>query len=357
METYMGAIIDHQHQNLINSQFRSAVMAGEMADVEYFVLHGADVNARAPHNSSTPLFSAIAKQEYEVAEYLLSQGAASNDVVQTSGALAGYTPLHVVCRENDLHLAKLLIEEYKADVNAVADDGAHPIHFAVMRENVPLVKLLLEANADVNAEYNKTLYKKLFPFKQWSDVNCKNYSLLVHAIVSKNLSLVYSLVNFGANFFTIYNTKKMALFYAIESKSPSIVEFLLERIKKVCENVYKNEKMDLKRYLDRITFRGFQPIHLAVLLGNAFIVKLLLNAGADPNAQFKRVHYTKYLGYKKWCKDYVSKISLLTHASITNDLPVITVLKEYQAELTIPDNLPEKLVNSDTNTSNDNVTS
>ncbi|MBS0606227.1 MAG: ankyrin repeat domain-containing protein [Verrucomicrobia bacterium] len=60
-----------------------------------------------------------------------------------------YTALHVACWENNLELARLLIEA-KASVKVRNKDGHSPLHLACMHGNAELVGLLIEAKAGIN---------------------------------------------------------------------------------------------------------------------------------------------------------------------------------------------------------------
>lgn len=62
----------------------------------------------------------------------------------------GYTPLHRACYNNNIELAKLLIQ-YGADVNAVTDFKWTPLHSSCQWTNNKCVAMLLQYGADVNA--------------------------------------------------------------------------------------------------------------------------------------------------------------------------------------------------------------
>lgn len=62
----------------------------------------------------------------------------------------GQTFLHVAVGENDSGMATLLIE-CEANINAKAEDGDRPLHYAV-RRNKELVRCLLSQRANINAQ-------------------------------------------------------------------------------------------------------------------------------------------------------------------------------------------------------------
>lgn len=65
--------------------------------------------------------------------------------------IIGETALHMAARNNNLDIAKLLIEN-GADVNIQAVDGFTPLHNACKKQAVDVIELLLKNNADINAK-------------------------------------------------------------------------------------------------------------------------------------------------------------------------------------------------------------
>ena len=65
-----------------------------------------------------------------------------------------YTPLMVACREGDYEIAKWLVEN-GANVNARARDGHTPLMMASYNRYPEIVKLLLKNGADPNAVSNQ----------------------------------------------------------------------------------------------------------------------------------------------------------------------------------------------------------
>lgn len=105
-----------------------------------------DINAPNEHGY-TPLMSAILDTKSEkLINLLLHHGADINKVYK-----AGMTALHIVINAGDIPMTKLLLRN-KADVNAVCDAGT-ALHIATVDKNVPLIILLLDANADAAVRY------------------------------------------------------------------------------------------------------------------------------------------------------------------------------------------------------------
>lgn len=150
-----------------------AARAGALETVKVLLAHGASVSDTATDGMS-PLVLAVANTHYELADYLLEQGANPNASQQ------GWTPLHqliftrrpnvgqnnpgMVAREplDSLTLAKKLLskganpnEPLTKDGNVVnvgrhilTHVGATPLWLASQLLDLPMMKLLLEAGAD-----------------------------------------------------------------------------------------------------------------------------------------------------------------------------------------------------------------
>ena len=64
----------------------------------------------------------------------------------------GDSMIHCAIQDNDIDLARLLLSEsrIKVDVNFVDQDGYTPLVHAMKKENFPIIKLLLDAGADLH---------------------------------------------------------------------------------------------------------------------------------------------------------------------------------------------------------------
>ena len=67
----------------------------------------------------------------------------------TFGVLGRPSPLHFSTTGSNSIIMKMLLT-YKADVNAIDNNGATPLHWACTKGNLEMVKLLLHYGADLN---------------------------------------------------------------------------------------------------------------------------------------------------------------------------------------------------------------
>ena len=121
-----------------------AASTGSVGAVDALVAHGADVNRADPELGQTPLMWAISARRPAVAARLIAHGA---DVLARS--TGGFTPLLFAAREGDAVTARLLLAA-GADAHDAMDDGTSALHVATLRGHVGTAVLLLEHGADPN---------------------------------------------------------------------------------------------------------------------------------------------------------------------------------------------------------------
>ena len=121
-----------------------AASTGSVRAVEALVAHGADVNRAGPALGQTPLMWAISARRPAVAVRLIALGA---DVLARSAG--GFTPLLFAAREGDTETVRSLLAA-GADVHDAMEDGTSALHVATLRGHVGTAVLLLEHGADPN---------------------------------------------------------------------------------------------------------------------------------------------------------------------------------------------------------------
>jgi ankyrin repeat protein len=239
----------------------------------------------------TPLHYACHRGYFAAAKLLLVRGAKVNAV-----DAIGYSALHLCAEKGYYQLIKLLIE-YMAHVCYVQqpdqiefpsrDLADEPLHLAIERGHYECAKLLLENGADPNTKYfmgpEITLVSSLetnfirLLLNYGADPNVYSRDGLTPLMKAcrhreKGIKTAKVLLDFNANINAHGRSrqeKKTALHYAVLSGSIPLINFLLEN--GACVNMPKD--YDKPSILDT-----------AILKDNLEIVKIILDAGADPSA-------------------------------------------------------------------------
>ncbi|KYQ92184.1 ankyrin repeat-containing protein [Tieghemostelium lacteum] len=177
------------------------------------------------------------------------------------------TSLFFAVSNGHMEIVKKLLEysqkvhdekEHKEYLDSFNIHGVSPIHVAVLKNNMDLLKMLLESGADVNA------YKK-------------DGSTSLHiAAISGNAEAARVLLKNGANIMTANRFGSTPIHEACIKCQPEVVEVLLQHEKALVNLKDKD---------------GSSPLHLACNLsqsnvqGNISVVKVLLSHGANINEQ------------------------------------------------------------------------
>ncbi len=215
------------------------------------------LDAAGCHRWNTDMYFRAATLEEVTA--CLDSGADVN--ANADGYLAG-TPLHHAVRKNELPLVKVLLNA-GARVDARDTGGSTPLHEAAWRSDDPAIfEALLEAGADVNALDNNWNT----PLHEFAEFNLGSHL--------GDISGARVLIDAGADVLARERYGYTPLHYAVRRDALPIIVFLLEAGADV------NARAD----------NGETPLHDAVEQGYTSTerIELLLAAGADVSARDER---------------------------------------------------------------------
>ncbi|CAD6203826.1 GSCOCG00009818001-RA-CDS [Cotesia congregata] len=244
----------------------------------------------AIYNYSLAVYGAISNHLIGRISSFLEDKIIKNEPLETTGPFAGYTALHIACMDRDRKLVEVLVQNYHANVNAVADDGAQPIHFACLFKCVTIIKILLKAGANVDAEIEQQLFGKYIRKKRWRNDFGDKMTLSTFSILyGHSASFVSSLIEGKANFKVKSLKNKTLLMYAIEEEN-GIASSLIQKVQDqewinardsdgYAATHYRLHPKNLEndRYFDNGRI-WFDDMNSAILIRNS------LDAGADVNA-------------------------------------------------------------------------
>ncbi|KAM3414754.1 hypothetical protein BST61_g9907 [Cercospora zeina] len=128
------------------SPLHYAVHGGNPAAVKFLLGHSADIDAMDDQNR-TPLFKAIRKQRLGIVQLLLQW---EKSRVNTRTVHDGATLLHEAVKSNKTDCAKMLLQADPQLVNLQNRSGQTALHLCAERGRVEHVRLLIDAEADLN---------------------------------------------------------------------------------------------------------------------------------------------------------------------------------------------------------------
>lgn len=292
-----------------------AARVGAHDMVSRLIDEGTGVNAE-PNNEPTPLESAIKGGHETIVQQLISEGASYKPDMLSVAARFGHTHLLQHLIRQYFHDSVVLSESlfpavhygYMSMVEILLDNGAdiefqqayrgRPLHVAAKFGNLDVVKLLLDRGAYIDSEsvtsseveskqsgpdsaLQFAASEGYLPIVQYliehgADLDKYGYSqqnALQHAASSGHILVIEELLAAGANLNSI-GQMGSALHCAISGSQPDTVRLLLQ------SGANGGEFTDIE---EEDTPIWPNPLLLASRNGEFQIVKVLLDAGMDPN--------------------------------------------------------------------------
>ena len=275
-----------------------AIEHGDPEIVRLLVNTGAEVNAAAGFGGSTALHEAVAQGNSEIVQILVDAGAD----IEAEGFMSR-TPLSLAAEEGASEIMKVLLGRAPDPDTAASGDskkapspsviGGKALFAAIESDNAAMVRLLVEAGADVNAAEG-----------------FGGNTPLHEAVEGGNAEIVQILVDAGADIEAEGFMGQTPLSLAAEEGASEIMQILLGQGadngtpegedkqtpaigSEALFNVIEKGDVETVRLLVEAGadvnaaegFGGNTPLHEAVEGGNAEIVQILVEAGADIEAE------------------------------------------------------------------------
>lgn len=275
--------VNQPRQDVGGTPLSVAVIYGRKRIAELLIENGADVNA-GNHDGWTPLHLA---PDAETVRMLIEAG---GDV--HARTKSGFAPLH---KANDAAMARLLIEA-GADVRARSEDGRTPLHVAAAGEDPELVRTLIANGADINAR-SKNMQTPVFGISN---------SLLFHF---DSADVIRALLEAGGNacdrdnngrtplhwaaFFGMIDRARILIYAGAEvnardSEGQTPLHFISPVGNRDQTDIMARLLLDYGAKCEAEDEDGRTPLHNAVQLGDVSRVRVLLEAGADPDARTRK---------------------------------------------------------------------
>jgi ankyrin repeat protein len=277
-----------------NTRLHNAANLGHLVVAQFLIENGADVNARNQYGQ-TPLFVAAQGGHKALVELLLSHGGSVQIVGY--GTLSGETPLHAAARKGFRSIVELLLA-HGADVNAKTTSGSTPLHLAVANSFKSVAELLLNRGADPNAQTSdagrelqhtfigsplhiaaqrddQPIAELLLANKASPNVTNSTGDMPLHLTSQRgNEKLTELLLANKARVDPINNAGETPLALAAKAGFDSTASLLLSH----------GADVNFRNPVEG-GWKGWTPLHYAVVNKKVEMGALLLNKGADPNAK------------------------------------------------------------------------
>ena len=315
-----------------------AVHRDQAAVVDLLIESGADVQA-ANRYGMTPLELACVNGNARVIERLLQAGADAKSAFPT-----GETPLMTAARSDRAEAVKVLLDHGAGVNVREAESGQTALMWAAARGNLDVVKTLLDAGADVDAKtptVHRRHSNEEMDFKEtnatgqtgwvWVAVDPSAFSPLMFAIRNGHADVLRMLLDAGADVNDELSDGTSALMLAVANAHYELAAYVLERGADPNANArgwtalhqavrgrrastrwftapVPTGSMDSFEFIEtliahgahvngrmwkngiqsgerqRIDFTGATPFLVAAKIGDLEVMRLLLEHGADPFA-------------------------------------------------------------------------
>jgi ankyrin repeat protein len=239
----------------------TAALTGKVDALKVLLAHGADVHAKEPIRGQTALMWAASEGNTEAVEMLIEFG--SEVKAKSKG---GFTPLLFAVRNAHIPAVKALLE-HGANVNDAAPDGTSALNMAVVNAYFELGSVLLDRGADPNAPdpRGSALHTLAWLRMPGSDggagVARKSYTPPKPTGNMDALELTRALLRHGAN--------------------PNVrIAWEEKKFDQEGGTVKNPPHIALGRHF--LSFVGATPFYVAAQNGDARMMRVLAEGGADP---------------------------------------------------------------------------
>jgi ankyrin repeat protein len=239
----------------------TAALTGKVDAVKVLLTHGANVNAKEPIRGQTALMWAASEGNTGAVELLIEFGADLK-----SKSKGGFTPLLFAVRNAHIDTVVALLS-HGANVNDVAPDGTSALNMSVVNAYFELASALLDHGADPNAPdpRGSALHTLAWLRKPGSDggaaVARKSYTPPAPTGSLDALQLTKALLRHGAN-------------------PNSRISWEEKKFDKEGGTVKNPPHIALGRHF--LSFVGATPFYIAAQNGDAPMMRVLAEGGADP---------------------------------------------------------------------------
>ncbi len=327
-----------------------AARTGKTDAIRVLVEAGGNVNAKESWGGTTALMWAVSEGHADAARMLIGAGAdvnaRSNYVAAANGrgfegrtpvgnrtdpkaeefASGWLTPLTLAAREGDVEMARVLVSA-NADVNAAAGDGKTALAVAIFNGNYDVASFLVDNKADVNKADAQRFTPLFWAVDRRNMETAPNFPWMVTA---DPMPLIRKMLDAGANPNAVVNNTPRA---RMREGSPRIV-FATALMRAAFAGDLDLVKLLLERGADPKIISKDSETMLSAAAGLAFIHGY--HRGKSPEERLQVVKLFVQLGNDvNWADDY--GITPLMAAGNYGSVPIIQYLIDAGADLSAHD--------------------
>lgn len=246
--------------------------------------------------------------------------------------------IHRAIEAGDVTLVKKILKSDPSAVNQPDDNQFRdlPIHVAAASGNIDIVRLLLEAGADIDAgdSDNSTALGVAairtqgemvgFLIEQGADVNRRDRKAdcpLSFAVYGRDEAIIQQMLDAGADLYFRNPQGETLLHIACQRGVPEFTKHLLENGAEI----------------DAQAQGGGTPVGYAAMGGHAEIVQLLLDRGADPNTtppgEISPLIFTSWRNQVECARILLENGAKVDHPGFHNSTALINAAERSSAEM------------------------
>ncbi|MDC0598602.1 ankyrin repeat domain-containing protein [Gammaproteobacteria bacterium] len=310
-----------------------AVHYNNLELIETLIETGVDINASNDYGSSAMLETMLVGNN-RILALLLSKG---TDPEWTNPE--GETALMIAARSGNLEAAATLLE-HGANINAREQWGEQSaLMWASAQHQPEMVKLLIQHGAEVDAKSKTRLWnRRITSEPRPKDMNKGGFTPLLYAARQGCLECARHLVEAGANLNITDPDRVTALSLALINQHFDLAAYLIEAGADLNKwDLFGRAPLYLAVDMNTLPASGRGDIPVEDTLGGLDIVTMLLERGANPNAQLKmRPPYRQAVFDRRADHILGNGATPLMRAAKASDDEVIELLLEYGALVDLP---------------------